>query len=95
MFFDFGLFLYLYKPFGLTFKTFVCLFVCCFTALLLLFKALFAVASLLRHFPYAQGHFLKLGGMQVLVDLFQTPGGESLRIRIVTLIYDMIVEKVR
>ncbi|XP_012692076.2 nucleotide exchange factor SIL1 [Clupea harengus] len=56
-------------------------------------KALFAVASLLRHFPYAQGHFLKLGGMQVLVDLFQTPGGESLRIRIVTLIYDMIVEK--
>ncbi|XP_076148383.1 nucleotide exchange factor SIL1 [Alosa pseudoharengus] len=56
-------------------------------------KALFAVASLLRHFPHAQNHFLKLGGMQVLVDLFQMPGGESLRIRIITLIYDMIIEK--
>ncbi|XP_062380065.1 nucleotide exchange factor SIL1 [Sardina pilchardus] len=56
-------------------------------------KALFAVASLLRHFPHAQSHFLKLGGMQVLVDLFQMPGGESLRIRIITLIYDMIIEK--
>lgn len=56
-------------------------------------KALFAVAALLRHFPYAQGSFLKLGGMQLLVDLFQTPGGEGLRIRIITLIYDMIVEK--
>ncbi|XP_063046653.1 nucleotide exchange factor SIL1 [Engraulis encrasicolus] len=56
-------------------------------------KALFAVAALLRNFPHAQIRFLKLGGMQVLADLFQTAGGEGLRIKIITLIYDMIVEK--
>ncbi|XP_028815844.1 nucleotide exchange factor SIL1 [Denticeps clupeoides] len=56
-------------------------------------KVLFAVASLLRHFPYAQSHFLKLGGMQVLADLFQTAGGDALRLRIVTVIYDLIIEK--
>lgn len=56
-------------------------------------KALFAVASLLRHFPFAQSHFLKLGGVQVLSELFQTPGTEPLRVRIVTVLYDMIIEK--
>ncbi|XP_050983968.1 nucleotide exchange factor SIL1 [Labeo rohita] len=56
-------------------------------------KVLFAVASLLRHFPFAQSHFLKLGGVQVLSELFQTPGTESLRVRIITVLYDMIIEK--
>lgn len=55
---------------------------------------LFAVASLMRHFPFAQGHFLKLGGVQVLSELFQTPGAEALRVRIITILYDMIIEKV-
>ncbi|XP_016331666.1 nucleotide exchange factor SIL1-like [Sinocyclocheilus anshuiensis] len=56
-------------------------------------KVLYAVASLLRHFPFAQSHFLKLGGVQVLSELFQTPGAESLRVRIITVLYDMIIEK--
>ncbi|XP_073676436.1 nucleotide exchange factor SIL1 [Garra rufa] len=56
-------------------------------------KVLFAVASLLRHFPFAQIHFLKLGGVHVLSELFQTPGTESLRVRIITVLYDMIIEK--
>lgn len=56
-------------------------------------KALFAVASLLRHFPFAQSHFLKLGGVQMLSELFQTPGAEALRVRIITVLYDMIIEK--
>ncbi|XP_041096255.1 nucleotide exchange factor SIL1 [Polyodon spathula] len=56
-------------------------------------KALFAMASLLRHFPFAQQRFLKLGGLQVLEALFLSPGGASLRVRAVTLLYDMIVEK--
>ncbi|XP_016410947.1 nucleotide exchange factor SIL1-like [Sinocyclocheilus rhinocerous] len=56
-------------------------------------KVLFAVASLLRHFPFVQSHFLKLGGVQVLSELFQTPGAESLRVRIITVLYDMIIEK--
>ncbi|XP_070993861.1 nucleotide exchange factor SIL1-like isoform X2 [Oncorhynchus clarkii lewisi] len=56
-------------------------------------KALFAVASLLRHFPFAQSHFLKLGGLQVLGDLFRASEGGALRVRIVTILYDMINEK--
>lgn len=56
-------------------------------------KLLFAVGSLLRHFPYAQSHFLKMGGVQVLGDLFRASGGGAMRVRVVTLLYDMIVEK--
>lgn len=58
-------------------------------------KVLFAVASLLRHFPYAQRHFLSHGGLQVLSELFRADGGGVLRTRIVTMLYDMISEKVQ
>ncbi|XP_015731507.1 nucleotide exchange factor SIL1 [Coturnix japonica] len=56
-------------------------------------KALFALSSLLRHFPYAQQQFLKLGGLQVLRGLFRQPGTSALCVRAVTLLYDLIVEK--
>ena len=57
-------------------------------------QALFALACLLRHCPFAQSHFLKLGGLQVLGDLFRASEGGALRVRIVTILYDMINEKV-
>uniref|UniRef100_A0A8C8SKT9 Nucleotide exchange factor SIL1 n=1 Tax=Pelusios castaneus TaxID=367368 RepID=A0A8C8SKT9_9SAUR len=56
-------------------------------------KALFALSSMLRHFPYAQLQFLKLGGLQVLRSLFREKGMETLYVRVVTLLYDLIVEK--
>ncbi|XP_050928097.1 LOW QUALITY PROTEIN: nucleotide exchange factor SIL1 [Lates calcarifer] len=56
-------------------------------------KVLFAVASLLRHFPYAQRNFLSHGGLQVLSELFRADGGGVLRTRVVTMLYDMISEK--
>uniref|UniRef100_A0A8B9DJ72 Nucleotide exchange factor SIL1 n=1 Tax=Anser cygnoides TaxID=8845 RepID=A0A8B9DJ72_ANSCY len=56
-------------------------------------KALFALCSMLRHFPYAQQQFLKLGGLQVLRGLFRQKGTEALHVRVVTLLYDLIVEK--
>ncbi|XP_070818804.1 nucleotide exchange factor SIL1 [Chaetodon trifascialis] len=56
-------------------------------------KVLFAVACLLRHFPYAQRHFLSHGGLQVLSELFKADAGGVLRTRIVTMLYDMISEK--
>ncbi|XP_065265312.1 nucleotide exchange factor SIL1 isoform X2 [Emys orbicularis] len=37
--------------------------------------------------------FLKLGGLQVLRNLFKEKGMETLYIRVVTLLYDLIVEK--
>ena len=60
----------------------------------LYFQVLFALAALLRHFPFAQNHFLKLGGLHVLGELFRGTGGEVLRVRVVTMVYDMIMEKV-
>ncbi|XP_053236479.1 nucleotide exchange factor SIL1 [Podarcis raffonei] len=56
-------------------------------------KALFALSSMLRQFPYAQQQFLKLGGLQVLRHLCTEKGTEMLHIRIVTLLYDLVVEK--
>ncbi|XP_022612813.1 nucleotide exchange factor SIL1 isoform X2 [Seriola dumerili] len=56
-------------------------------------KVLFAVASLLRHFPYAQHNFLSHGGLQVLSELFRADGDGVLRLRIVTMLYDIISEK--
>ncbi|KAG7241922.1 hypothetical protein INR49_024669 [Caranx melampygus] len=56
-------------------------------------KVLFAVASLLRHFPYAQLNFLSHGGLQVLSELFRADEGRILGTRIVTMLYDMISEK--
>lgn len=58
-------------------------------------QVLFAVASLLRHFPFAQQYFLSHGGLQVLSELFKTDGGGVLRSRIVTILHDMISEKVQ
>ncbi|XP_060088960.1 nucleotide exchange factor SIL1 isoform X2 [Heteronotia binoei] len=56
-------------------------------------KALFALSSILRNFPYAQQQFLRLGGLQILRDLCTENGMETLHIRIVTLLYDLMVEK--
>lgn len=57
-------------------------------------QVLFALCSLLRHFPYAQQQFLKLGGLQVLRSLVQEKGMEVLAVRVVTLLYDLVTEKV-
>lgn len=56
-------------------------------------KVLFAVASLLRNFPFAQEHFLSRGGLQVMSEVFRGDGNGSLRTRIVTLLHDLITEK--
>ncbi|KAM9377683.1 nucleotide exchange factor SIL1 [Pholidichthys leucotaenia] len=56
-------------------------------------KVLFAMASLLRHFPYAQHHFLSRGGLQVLSEVFRADTEGILRTRVVTILYDMITEK--
>lgn len=56
-------------------------------------KVLFALCSLLRHFPYAQQQFLKLGGLQVLRSLVQEESAKVLAVRVVTLLYDLVTEK--
>ncbi|XP_028315233.1 nucleotide exchange factor SIL1 [Gouania willdenowi] len=56
-------------------------------------KVLFALASLLRHFPHAQQQFLARGGLQVLSELFKEDTVGALRSRVVTMLYDLISEK--
>ena len=60
-------------------------------------KTMYALSSLLRHFPYAQKKFLELGGLASLKKLFQDNGieAEQLQVRAVTLMYDLVTEKVR
>ena len=58
-------------------------------------RILYSMSSLLRHFPYAQQHFLQQGGLQALSTVFQAGGTEKLQLKAVTLINDLVTEKVR
>ena len=55
---------------------------------------LYALSTLIRHFPYAQQRFLQLGGLHALKALFSQPDTAKLRLRAVTLINDMLIEQV-
>ena len=57
-------------------------------------RILYAMSSLLRHFPFAQQHFLQHGGLQALSTVFQAGGTEKLQLKAVTLINDLVTEKV-
>ena len=57
-------------------------------------RILFALSSLLRHFPHAQQHFLQQGGLQALSNVFQAGGTEKLQLKAVTLVNDLVIEKV-
>ncbi|KAK3590234.1 hypothetical protein CHS0354_041301 [Potamilus streckersoni] len=56
-------------------------------------KALFALSSLIRHFPIAQKKFLDFGGLTALASLFQEPGLEKLQVKAVTLLNDLLQEQ--
>ena len=60
-------------------------------------KTLYALSSMLRNFPFAQKRFLELGGLASLKKLFEDTTAESvqLKVRAVTLMYDLVTEKVR
>ncbi|BFZ01197.1 hypothetical protein BsWGS_04236 [Bradybaena similaris] len=55
-------------------------------------RALFALSALLRHFPYAQKRFLQLGGLSALTQLFVECKEENVKIRIVTVLTDLLHE---
>lgn len=57
-------------------------------------KAVFAISALLRQFPYAQKKFLQLGGLSALAELFVGCKSESLQVRIVTMLTDLLLEYV-
>lgn len=57
-------------------------------------KILYAISSLCRHFPYAQKKLLDLGGLSVFREIFQVHGEEKIQVKVVTLLHDLIEEKV-
>jgi len=62
-------------------------------------RSLGAISSLIRHFPFAQQKFIELGGLQTLSDLLakhvSTSGLDKLCLKAVTLVADLLSEKVR
>lgn len=58
-------------------------------------KLLYALSSMLRHFPFAQKKFLELGGMSSLLTLFDNSKDTSLKIKVITLLTDLYTEKVK
>lgn len=56
-------------------------------------KLLYALSSMLRHFPFAQKKFLELGGMSSLLTLFDNSEDISLKIKVITLLTDLYTEK--
>ncbi|XP_021375655.1 nucleotide exchange factor SIL1-like isoform X1 [Mizuhopecten yessoensis] len=57
-------------------------------------RLLYALSSLIRHFPYAQKHLLDLGGLAALKSMI--PNNKdlpNLQVKVVTLLQDLIVEK--
>lgn len=56
-------------------------------------KLLYAVSSMIRHFPFAQQKFLELGGMSALVTLISDSEDNSLKIKVITLLTDLYIEK--
>lgn len=55
-------------------------------------KAVFAISSLLRRFPLAQQQFIKYGGLSVLSKLFEKPDKIKIQLKILTLLYDLLME---
>ncbi|GAB6024938.1 nucleotide exchange factor sil1 [Chamberlinius hualienensis] len=58
-------------------------------------KLLFALSTMIRHFPSAQKKFMDLGGMSLLTNFFQEDSEDVLKLQIkaINLIHDLIVEK--
>ncbi|ESP03726.1 hypothetical protein LOTGIDRAFT_237555 [Lottia gigantea] len=57
-------------------------------------RYLYALSSLVRHFPYAQLKFVQYGGLSVFSKLFEESGTESLQIKVITLLNDLLQEKI-
>lgn len=59
-------------------------------------RLLFALSSVLRHFPFGQSQFIRFGGVEVLNKILnsQSNFNNKLKIKVITLANDLIMEKV-
>jgi nucleotide exchange factor SIL1 len=60
-------------------------------------RLLFALSSVLRHFPFGQSQFIRFGGVEVLNKILnsQSKFNNKLKIKVITLANDLIMEKVK
>ncbi|CAH1780538.1 unnamed protein product [Owenia fusiformis] len=56
-------------------------------------RIIFAISSLIRHFPFAQGKFLELGGLDALMELFRNVKFTKAQVKVVTLLNDLLTEQ--
>lgn len=56
-------------------------------------RAIFSLSSLLRRFPLAQQHFINNGGLHALEGVFEKPDSLKIQLKVVTLMYDLLVEQ--
>jgi len=57
-------------------------------------RLVFALSAQCRNFPYAQKRLLEIGGLSALAEIFEESGTDQLRVKIVSFINDMLMEKV-
>lgn len=58
-------------------------------------KLLFALSSMLRHFPFAQNQFIRFGGVEILNKVLNSQFyTNKLKVKVITLANDLILEKV-
>lgn len=56
-------------------------------------RSMYALSTMIRHFPFAQKKFLEQGGLSVLAKIFDNKLAHSLQVRAVTLLADLVKEK--
>lgn len=56
-------------------------------------KIMYCIATLCRHFPYAQKRFLELGGLSVIGNVFEQAGTDKLKVKAVSFLNDLLIEK--
>ena len=60
------------------------------------FRLLFTLSTLLRHLPQAQMNFLQHGGIETMINILDDVNLNSkIKMRVIQLMNDLIVEKVR
>ena len=58
-------------------------------------RLLFALSSVLRHFPFGQSQFIRFGGVEVLNKILNSQMfNNKIKIKVITLNNDLIMEKV-
>jgi nucleotide exchange factor SIL1 len=58
-------------------------------------KLVFVLSAMLRHFPYAQLKFIEFGGQVTLNNYIRESSTHKIKVKLLTLINDLLLEKVK